>query len=600
MRKGISLVALIITIIVLIVLTAAVILTGVNVPKNANLAVFLNNLSAVQEAVNLKMLNNMSKYATEEGDLTKYKWVGVIEDYTEQNARDNVGLPKSVLQIAGKDVLPIDSNIKDNLSINETEIEKYYVTLNGKVYYQGFEYEGNIYYDKDTIGLGTPGGSTPAGGEGTVALGNLVPVIDVLSTKVNISVNTIRYYYSSDGGATWLPEGGTTSPNFTIDNLQSLEKYTIKVKAVDSLGAETISGEYAITTLGQPTDGSYCKEKGVNSPKLDDGMTAVYWDGSGNEVLGTSPNFEYNEWYDYTGSTKTFGTDNTSSKWANAKTEDGSYWVWIPRYAYSIGEGYNTSTSSPIEIEFMKGTTNETALGRTTFQNVLGQGNWNIHPAFSYVDGTENILSGIWVAKYEMSNNGTKAVSVPGVNSWRSITIANCFTNSLSINSGLQSHLIRNSEWGAVAYLAQSKYGRNGIEVGMNSSNFITGASVVQSATGNKYGVFDMNGGAWEYIAAGISANVSSTFGSANAKYYEVYTTYANKYGDAVYETSISTTGGTSWYSDYSTFITSSYPFFARGGSYSDGSISGLFSYSYYSYEGYSSISFRTVLWGAL
>ncbi|MDD4066684.1 MAG: hypothetical protein PHH22_01745 [Clostridia bacterium] len=612
MKKGISLVALIITIIVLIILTAAVVITGVNTPQNAQLAVFLNNITTVQEAVNIKMLNNMAKYATTDGDLEKYKWVGVIQGYTEANAENNDALPESVLQIDGKDVLSIDESLKNELSINEDELAKYFVMSTGQVYYEGFEYNGIIYYNKDSIVTATQGeenNETENNIADGIVINNLSADLDTFSTKIDVSFDVLRYYYRLNGGE-WLPEGGTLDHNFTIDNLDSETAYTIELKAVDSLGTEIISNVYQTTTLNQATNGLYCVQKGVNSPKLDTGMTAVYWDANGNEIRQYNDevlnlNFVYNDWYDYAsykdelGNDKLFNTDNTTSKWANAVTDDGSYWVWIPRYAYSIGTGYHTNISSPIEIEFMKGTTSETALGRTTFQNELGQENWNIHPAFSYNDGTENILPGIWVAKYEMSNNGTKAVSVPGVNSWRSITIANCFTNSLSINPGLQSHLIRNSEWGAVAYLAQSKYGRNGIEVGMNSSNFITGVSLTQSTTGNRYGVFDMNGGAWEYAAAGLSASVSNTFGSANAKYYDAYTSYGDRYGDAVYETSTSTAGSTSWYSDYSTFITSSYPFFARGGSYSDASISGLFSFSYYSYEGYSSISFRSVLWGA-
>src|SRR5574344_1608902 len=129
MRKGISLVALIITIIVLIILTAAVIITGVNTPQNAQLAVFLNNITTVQEAVNMKMLNNMAKYATTEGDLEKYKWVGVIAGYTETNAENNDAIPESVLQIAGQDVLSIDESLKNELSINEDELAKYFVTL---------------------------------------------------------------------------------------------------------------------------------------------------------------------------------------------------------------------------------------------------------------------------------------------------------------------------------------------------------------------------------------------------------------------------------------------------------------------------------------
>ena len=53
-RKGISLVALVITIIVLVVLTGAVVITGVNVPQQGQLAVFKSNVSSIQDAVTLK------------------------------------------------------------------------------------------------------------------------------------------------------------------------------------------------------------------------------------------------------------------------------------------------------------------------------------------------------------------------------------------------------------------------------------------------------------------------------------------------------------------------------------------------------------------
>ena len=524
MKKGISLVALIITIIVLIILTAAVVITGVNTPQNAQLAVFLNNITTVQEAIDLKMLNNMAKYATTEGDLEKYKWVGVIAGYTETNAENNDALPESVLQIAGQDVLSIDESLKNELSINAEELAKYFVTLTGQVYYEGFEYNGITYYNA-TITSATPEQE-------------VVPVV----------------------------------------------------------------GLY---------DGLYNPTKGVNSPKLDTGMTAVYWDTNGNEIAQyndgvLNTNFVYNDWYDYTGSTALFATDYTLSKWANAKTPDGSYWVWIPRYAYSITSGYHDQTresnnSGKIDIEFMKGLTDESKTGRILFQNALGQGNWNIHPAFSYNDGTEKKLAGIWVAKYEMSNNGSNVPqSKPGIESWRSITVGDCFTRSKDMYTQYNSHLIRNSEWGAVAYLAQSKYGRHGVQVGMNSSNYITGASVTQSTTGNKYGVFDMNGGAWEYVAAGLSTNVANTFGSTNVKYYDAYTSYGDRYGDAVYETSNGTTNATAWHGDYSTFVISSYPFVRRGGYCLDGSGSGLFAFAYDDGSVYSTYSFRTVLWGSL
>ena len=132
MRKGISLVALIITIIVLIILTAAVVMTGVNTPQNAQLAVFLNNITTVEEAINLKILNNMAKYTASDLDIEKCKWIGVIEGYTEEDVRNNISIPESTIQIAEQDVLSIDGSLKNELSINEEELAKYFVTLKGK------------------------------------------------------------------------------------------------------------------------------------------------------------------------------------------------------------------------------------------------------------------------------------------------------------------------------------------------------------------------------------------------------------------------------------------------------------------------------------
>ncbi|MDD4066562.1 MAG: fibronectin type III domain-containing protein [Clostridia bacterium] len=222
------------------------------------------------------MLNNMAKYATTEGDLEKYKWVGVIQGYTEANAENNDALPESVLQIAGKDVLSIDESLKNNLSISETEVSKYYVTTLGKVYYQGFEYEGNIYYDKDTIGIGSLSEGENEGEN--IALGSLVPVITPESKTIMVSVNSVRYKYSKDGGITWEPEEGTTNPNYIFENLDPETEYSIKVMAIDSLGNTTESLVCSTTTLEdtETMDGTYNADKGVNSPKLDTGMIAVY------------------------------------------------------------------------------------------------------------------------------------------------------------------------------------------------------------------------------------------------------------------------------------------------------------------------------------
>jgi hypothetical protein len=330
-------------------------------------------------------------------------------------------------------------------------------------------------------------------------------------------------------------------------------------------------------------------------------MTPIKWNGS--SWVNTTGSDK--EWYDYTG-----------KKWANAKTSDGSMWVWIPRYAYSITSGYHSSSAGNIEVEFMKGLTNETSTGRTRFDNASGQGNWNIHPAFNY----GSTVSGIWVAKFEASNSGGKIKVEPGVSSWRSITVNDIYTNCLNYNKTLNSHMMKNDEWGAVAYLSKSKYGKNA-EVTINdSSSYYTGGgsgnayvtNVGQSTTGTVHGVYDMSGGAWEYVAAYVNNSYTTSTGSSlvngDAKTKNVYSKASSdnntnnynansgKYGDAVYETSTSGSGSTSWYGDYSNFPDTSNPFFVRGGGYNDGSGAGVFCFSYYDGSSISDASFRPVL----
>ncbi len=380
-----------------------------------------------------------------------------------------------------------------------------------------------------------------------------------------------------------------------------------------------------------PSDGSYSKEKGVNTPKLGSGMTPIKWNGS--SWVNTTGSDK--DWYDYTG-----------KKWANAKTSDGSMWVWIPRYAYSITSGYHSSSAGNIEVEFMKGLTNETSTGRTTFQNSSGQGNWNIHPAFNY----GQTVSGIWVAKFEASpegattntsnseynGTGKKLQVKPGVSSWRSITISNIYDVCKNYNSALNSHMMKNDEWGAVAYLSKSKYGKQNEEVWINNSgSYITGSAgnsasassntgttndytstqgVKASTTGTVYGVYDMSGGAWEYVAGYVNNGNSSltSYGSSlvngDAKTKNVYSKASSdnntnnynansgKYGDAVYETSANgNSSNGSWYGDYSYFPDTSYPFFERGGNYGVGTPAGVFAFS--GVDGYyGGISFRPVL----
>ena len=382
-------------------------------------------------------------------------------------------------------------------------------------------------------------------------------------------------------------------------------------------------------------------------------------------INGTAPS----NWYDYTSGV---------NKWANLKTTGGGnecYWVWIPRYAYKVPT--RSSTAQTIEIKFLKEDTN-IPIGETEeiTNTTPTPGEWVVHPAFTNAgNGGFGNLTGIWVAKYEASSSSSSVVEnptatqlaidggsdtdtdlkvrvKPNVTSWRGITINNIFTvcrnltstgNSLANTTNLDSHMMKNIEWGACVYLSRSVYGKNG-EVWNNpyynnSTNYspITGlcgnetngkdnattnmSNTVKynetgggnaSTTGNVYGIYDMAGGAWEYVAGiytggSSNDNRSKLWDSNNSKYVDKYTnttdsqsTYygnTNKYGDAVYETSSSGDSYTgSWDSSNSFFPSSSSPVFARGGHADSGSYAGVFAFHRSAGDAFTSLSFRPVV----
>ena len=449
-----------------------------------------------------------------------------------------------------------------------------------------------------------------------------------------ININQTKWVLNTEAGNIGTEAskytGGTftkTSETITIPTTTG-GTYYLHVLTVDNAGnkKETISKKIVITSVPKnwkkttPSDPEwYDYGTEVNEPKLGTGMTPIV----------------------YIGENKP-----TEKKWANAMTEDGSMWVWIPRYAYSITSGYHSSSTGTIEIKFLKDSSNIAYDGTSTWDNVSGQGKWNVHPAFNY--GQE--VSGIWVAKFEASpegattstsnseynGTGKKLQVKPGVSSWRSITISNIYDVCKNYNSTLNSHMMKNDEWGAVAYLSKSKYGKQNEEVWINnSSSYITGSAgnsasassntgttndytstqgVKASTTGTVYGVYDMSGGAWEYVAGYVNngngnltsygsilvngdAKTKNVYSKASSDSYENnYNANSSKYGDAVYETSTNGSGSTSWYGDYSYFPDTSYPFFVRGGYYAIGSFAGVFYFSSNGGVSYSVISFRPVL----
>ena len=172
---------------------------------------------------------------------------------------------------------------------------------------------------------------------------------------------------------------------------------------------------------------------------------------------------------------------------------------------------------------------------------------------------------GIWVGKYESSGSAKNVKILPDVNALHLMTAGEMFEacQGIKISYGLtgDSHLIKNTEWGVVQYLAESKYGRNGTKVLSNNKDYITGdgnykENASQSTTGNIYGIYDMSGTTLEYVAGYLETdninendNITAMLNAVlvNKKYADIYKdtvgnaslsygSFKKMKGDAVYE----------------------------------------------------------------
>ena len=367
------------------------------------------------------------------------------------------------------------------------------------------------------------------------------------------------------------------------------------------------------STTGK-TDGSFDEGEGVNTPKLSSNMQLVVYN-NGEWIEDTTKSaYKYEA---QSGTTENGG----ASEWANAKvTINGveSYFVWIPRYAYKID-----STNKTIDVKFIKDTGTMAADGVTECKyandpTLNTDTDYIIHPAFTtnadLGGGWDTELPGLWIGKYEtsqsdagttkdeMGNSGIIQVK-PNVTSWRNMTIGEMYEKAKVYSTDLKSHMLKNSEWGAVAYLTHSKYGRNGTEVTINNnSNYITGNAgdtidassstninayntekgILASSTGNVYGIYDLSGGAYEYVASYYSGSTSSNLtnnGSqlVNETNREYVTAYDGTDVDTDYKQGDATKETKGWNGDGALFVNSSLPFFRRGGNCYSTSNAGVF-----------------------
>ena len=357
----------------------------------------------------------------------------------------------------------------------------------------------------------------------------------------------------------------------------------------------------------------------------------------------------YEKWYSY-----------EEKIWANAvilteagKVEDNgiiledsieSYFVWIPRYKYKLFDmGNYTGASSTIKPETSNAKNIEIIFENKNIEISNGDevGEYLSHPAFRAFN-----VNGFWVGKFETTGNMSNITIKPNKKSFRGINVKTMFELSYSYKRNNDSHMMKNTEWGAVAYLSLSKYGINKDVNINNNSEYLTGYSALittdqssypgvfgnsgennqyntetgylASTTGNISGIYDMSGGAYEYMAsyrdngytlAGFDSNQIATY---EKNYFDIYSinTTLSSYGYRILGDATGELGPfyyyndsdnvgrlhNNWFSDGSAMVSEDLPWVIRSGSFNHGVLGGQLYFSCYTGGAHIDYSFRIIL----
>ena len=374
---------------------------------------------------------------------------------------------------------------------------------------------------------------------------------------------------------------------------------------------------------------------GASAPVLASNMIPVYYDDSKNvwkcadkdnkDSLTRWYNYDYKMWANAV--TINYSDSSIKNKYFNSngtlKIKPGeevlmdditTMWVWIPRFNTTTPSNYNGGTQTQpnaIDVTFVK--QNEVALDAFTFGNKELSGFWYGKFEVGHITLASSSTNDSLGCTNEICSNANGIIIKPNVTSLARSNVSNFFYASRSmeqpnnsfgfVSSEVDTHMSKNNEWGAVAYLTQSIYGRctsstTCTEVGINNNgSYKTGYGAPAgssdsatneaynttrgkdaSTTNNIYGIYDMSGGRYEYVM-GVYNNAKSSSGFnslPDSKYYNNYTTTEYQ-GHALY-------GTKGWYYDGNDVLDTSKSWYARGGGYNNGASAGVF--NYYTYYG--------------
>lgn len=359
-EKGITIISLVITIIVVLILTGVTINMGTGSVDNSKIVNFLSYMQTIQGKVDF--ISEHEDYSNYGQDLTGNQ-INTLNSILSNGYEIYVTTTSSSsLKYFNKELLASDFNIEnvnDEIVIDFTTREV--ISLNG------ISYKDKMYYSQYFL----PGGQKIKQNEvieRNLSIGDIVATIDGLNAtialkNIGITNGTISYgKKDKEEQIEWVTITNYTKKDEDIVTPNITETGTYYFKLVDNTTGKD----------NQDSKGNYPSllVRLTNSPMLKGNLSKL------------STSYNYSD----------FGK---SENWAFATDSvTGKRYVWIPRYAYK--------TDNPSEIEFLRGTSDI-----TTSQSYINTADWTIPDEFA--EG-KIPKTGVWVQVSSLNQKRNKYI----------------------------------------------------------------------------------------------------------------------------------------------------------------------------------------------
>ena len=129
------------------------------------------------------------------------------------------------------------------------------MTDNGAIYarlWDGTNGGGYATGNVENIDRLAPNSFTPTATSTTNSITLKGSTTDKAKTATDGCSGIAKYYFSKDNGSTWEPSAGQTGTSYTFTGLTQNKSYSLKMKAVDKAGNETITSTLSKSTTGVP------------------------------------------------------------------------------------------------------------------------------------------------------------------------------------------------------------------------------------------------------------------------------------------------------------------------------------------------------------